>query len=170
MKLSALLAPPVRASHHDEIMMSGANHQAPFGIACFHAAACGDGATGSGSVARAAVAHCPAALCVISYRPPLRVRLAVGDCCARRCRPIFLDSSVEGGRVRFLRGVRRSGKCCAIYGSDSEVRAAVCRPADWFCAAWAGCREGRPLPAAERRFSRDSRPNREALEPLGASE
>ncbi len=117
MKLSALLAPPVRASHHDEIMMSGANHQAPFGIVCFREAACGDGATGSGSVACAAVAHCPAALCVILYRPPLRPRLAVGECCARRCCPIFLDSSVEGGRVRFLRGVRRSGKCCAIYAA-----------------------------------------------------
>ena len=30
--------------------MSGVKHQAPFGIACFRAPACGDGATGSGRV------------------------------------------------------------------------------------------------------------------------
>jgi len=145
--------------------MLGAKHQAPFGIACFRAPACGDGAYGSGRVAGAAVAHCPAALCVISYRPPLRVRP-----CRRRVlrrttparfswiRPsktaaygFCQGSGDRGSAARFTQRGRRSR--CHVFAPPigSEYRN--------FCAACAGAAKGARCPPRSVVFPRTSRPN-----------
>src|SRR5580700_9903023 len=137
-------------------MMSGVKHQAPFGIACFRAPACGDGANGSGAL-HALLLPIVRRLCVISYRPPLRVRLALGECYAER-RPPDLPGFVRRRRPRtvFARGPA-IGEVLRDLRSESDVRAATCSPRHWF-RIWkllrgvCRCREGRALPAEERRF------------------
>jgi hypothetical protein len=102
-------------------------HQAPFGIACFRAPACGDGANGSGAL-HALLLPIVRRLCVISYRPPLRVRLALGECYAER-RPPDLPGFVRRRRPRtvFARGPA-IGEVLRDLRSESDVRAATCSP------------------------------------------